>query len=62
MASQILELAAGPPKNLARKQVTDPQIVEMVWRHSQCIHPRCPLLVFGGQLAQEVNEFFREDE
>jgi len=37
----------------------------MVWRNSQCIHNqtgRCPLLVFGRQLAEEINEFFREEE
>jgi hypothetical protein len=34
-------------------------------RHSQCAlnqTGRCPLLVFGRQLAEEINEFFAEEE
>lgn len=62
MVSAILALAAGQAKHSAGKQITEPQIVEMVWRHSQCIDPHCPLLVFGRELAQVLNEFFQEDE
>jgi hypothetical protein len=50
---------------LPQKNITDAQIVEMVWRHSQCIlnqMGKCPLLVFGNQLADELNEFFGADE
>jgi hypothetical protein len=51
--------------NLPQQKITDAQIVEMVWRNSQCVHNqtgRCPLLVFGKQLAEEINEFFGEKE
>jgi hypothetical protein len=50
---------------LPQRKITDPQAVEMVWRHSQCVlnqTGKCPLLVFGRQLAEEINEFFTEDE
>ena len=37
----------------------------MVWRHSQCVlnhRGKCPLLVFGGPMAEEINEFFAKEE
>lgn len=52
------------PRELPQKKITDAQVVEMVWRHSQCVHNqtgKCPLLVFGRQLADEINEFFADE-
>jgi hypothetical protein len=54
----------GEERMLPQKKITDAYAVEMVWRHSQCVlnqTGRCPLLVFGRQLADEINEFFKED-
>jgi hypothetical protein len=48
--------------NKPRRRITDPQIVEMIWRNMQCIKPHCPLLIFGRQLADELNAFFWEEE
>ena len=65
LADSILLLIDGKNPSVQRKQITDAQAVEMVWRHSQCVlnqTGKCPLLVFGKQLAEEINEFFREDE
>jgi hypothetical protein len=65
MVNQILTLSDGRDRSVTRKQITEAQVVEMVWRHSQCIRNqtgRCPLLVFGRQLAEEINEFFAEEE
>ena len=65
LADSILSLIDGKNPSVQRKQITDAQAVEMVWRHSQCVlnqTGKCPLLVFGKQLAEEINEFFREDE
>jgi hypothetical protein len=48
-----------------RKRITDAQIVELVWAHSQCIHTqkgKCPLLIFGKQLADVLNEFYSEED
>jgi hypothetical protein len=50
---------------MPQRRITDAQVVEMVWRNSQCLHNqtgRCPLLLFGRQLAEEINEFFKGDE
>ena len=52
--SDGLEIRENP-----RRQITDAQIVELVWAHSQCVHNqtgKCPLLIFGKQLADALNE------
>lgn len=64
LLDSILVLIDNKNHSVPRKQITDAQAVEMVWRHSQCVRNqtgRCPLLVFGRQLADEINEFFREE-
>jgi hypothetical protein len=65
LAGSILSLIDGEDRRVPQKKITDPQAVEMVWRHSQCVRNqtgKCPLLVFGRQLAEEINEFFAEVE
>jgi hypothetical protein len=65
LANSILAIVDGKDPSVPRKQITDAQAVEMVWRHSQCVlnqTGRCPLLLFGRQMAEDINEFFREDE
>ena len=47
-----------------KRRITDAQVVELVWAHSQCVHSqtgKCPLLIFGKQLAEALNEFFWEE-
>jgi hypothetical protein len=65
LAESILMLIDGENRRLPRRKIADAQIVEMVWTHSQCVRNqtgRCPLLIFGRQLAEEINEFFSEEE
>lgn len=53
------------PSPKAKRRITDAQIVELVWAHSQCVHNqagKCPLLIFGKQLAEALNEFFWSDD
>jgi hypothetical protein len=28
----------------------------------QCINPRCPMLLFSNQIAEELNEFFKQED
>jgi hypothetical protein len=61
----ILALIDGEDRRLPQKKITDAQIVEMVWRHSQCVlnqTGKCPLLIFGKQLVEQINEYFAEEE
>jgi hypothetical protein len=58
LAQKILALGdeeAGMPR------ITDAECVELVWTNSQCVKTQngtCPLLVFGRQLADNLNSFF----
>ena len=50
-----------------KRRITDAQIVEIIWANSQCVHNQrerdtCPLLLFGRQIADEINRFFYDDE
>jgi hypothetical protein len=62
MVEQILTLSAGKDRSIRPKQITAAQVTEMVWRNMQCINHRCPMLLFGKQLSDEINEFFAEAE
>jgi hypothetical protein len=65
LADAILSVLDGEDSAMPQHRITDAQVVEMVWRNSQCVHNqtgRCPLLVFGRQLADELNAFFAEEE
>jgi hypothetical protein len=44
-----------------RRKITDAEIVQMIWHNMQCIKPHCPLLIFGRQLAEELNQYFWEE-
>lgn len=65
LVDSILALIDGEDRRFPQREIADAQIVEMVWRHSQCVlnqTGRCPLLVFGKQMADEVNSYFNEEE
>jgi hypothetical protein len=65
LADSILSLIDDQDSAMPQKKIADAQVVEMVWRNSQCVlnqTGRCPLLVFGKQLAEEINEFFAEEK
>jgi hypothetical protein len=64
-ADSIHALLDGEGRPTPKRSISDPQVVEMVWRQSQCVlnqTGRCPLLIFGRQLAEEMNEFFAKEE
>jgi hypothetical protein len=65
LVDSILALVDGEDRRFPERKIADPQVVEMVWRHSQCVlnqTGRCPLLVFGRELADELNEFFTQEK
>jgi hypothetical protein len=60
--NDCLKALSEPP---SRRKITERDAVELVWQHSQCIHAqrgKCPLLIFGRQLAEALNEYFWSDE
>jgi hypothetical protein len=65
LVDSILALIDGEDTVEPQRKIADAQAVEIVWMHSQCVlnqTGRCPLLIFGRQLAEEINQFFAEDE
>ena len=61
MAHKILSLAEDEGTSAPRTQINDAQCVELVWANSQCVKNQtghCPLLIFGNQLADYLNQFF----
>ena len=65
LADSILILIDADHRAMTQRKITEAQVVEMVWTHSQCVlnqTGRCPLLIFGNQLAEEVNAYFNEEE
>lgn len=60
LANKILTLGDGQDRTIRKPRINEAQVTEMVWTHSQCIYRECPLLIFGSQLSDEINEFFSE--
>jgi hypothetical protein len=61
----MLRLFEAIEGNIPPRRISDAQTVAIVWEHSQCVHSRagkCPLLVFGRELAGELNAFFSEED
>lgn len=62
LAQRILALGdeeSGLPK------ITDMEVTALVWSNSQCVKAQsgtCPLLIFGKQLADRLNEFFHGEQ
>jgi hypothetical protein len=65
IVNSILALIDGDHRAMPQRKITEAQVVEMVWAHSQCVlnqTGRCPLLVFGKQLADEITAYLNEEE
>jgi hypothetical protein len=53
------------PSPKAKRKLTDAQVCEIIWANSQCVKNQtghCPLLLFGRQIAEALNEFFWSDD
>jgi len=42
--------------------ITSAQVESIVWVNTQCINPRCPMLLFSNQIADELKEFFKPED
>jgi hypothetical protein len=62
LADLVICFVDGEYRRSQQRKITDAQVNEMVWRNMQCILRRCPMLLFGKQLAEELNEFFLEED
>jgi hypothetical protein len=62
LARKVLDLSRGEEQKPPRIMISPAQVQDIVWRNMQCINPRCPMLLFSNQIAEELNEFFKQEE
>jgi hypothetical protein len=65
MARGILTFVDGKDRSqlrLPHKQITPAQVESITWANMQCINPNCPMLLFSKQVADELNEFFKQED
>ncbi len=63
LARKILDMSRGEEqKPPPRIMITPAQVSSIIWPNMQCINPRCPMLLFSNQIADELNEFFKGEE
>ena len=62
LAEKVLDLSRGEDQKPPLIQITPAQVQDIVWRNMQCINPRCPMLLFSNQIAEELNEFFKQEK
>ena len=62
LAEKVLDLSRGEEQKPPRIQITPAQVTSIIWSNMQCINPRCPMLLFSNQIADELNEFFKPEE
>ena len=62
LARKVLDLSRGEEQKPPRIMISPAQVTSIIWSNMQCINPRCPMLLFSNQIAEELNEFFKQEE
>jgi hypothetical protein len=62
LAEKVFDLCRGEVQKPPRIMNTPAQVSSIIWSNMQCINPRCPMLLFTNEIADELNEFFNEEE
>ena len=62
LGEKILDLSRGEDQKPPRIMITPAQVTSIILSNMQCINPRCPMLLFSNQIADELNEFFKQEE
>ncbi len=62
LARKVLDLSRGEDQKPPRIQISPAQVTSIVWANMQCINPRCPMLLSSNQIADELNEFFKQED
>ena len=60
LARKILDLSRGEEQKPPRIMITPAQVSSIIWPNMQCINPRCPMVLFSNEIADELNEFFKD--
>ena len=62
LAEKVFELSRGQDHKPPQIKITPAQVESIIWPNMQCINPRCPMLLFSNQIADELNEFFKQED
>jgi hypothetical protein len=62
LGEKMLDLSRGEPQKPPRIKITSAQVQEIVWRNSQCANRYCSMVLFSREIAEELNEFFKQEE
>jgi hypothetical protein len=63
LAEKVLDLSRGEEqKPPPRIMISPAQVSSIIWPNMQCVNPRCPMLLFTREIAEELNEFFKGEE
>jgi hypothetical protein len=62
LARTFLDLGRQGYRSPAPIRIAKAQVSEMVWLNSQCANRYCSMLLFAENIANELNEFFRQDD
>jgi hypothetical protein len=62
LARKVLDLSRGEDRKAPKIMITPAQVTSIIWGNMQCINPRCPMLLFSNQIAEELNEFFKQED
>ena len=62
LAEKVLDLSRGEHQKPPRIMISPAQVESIFWPNMQCINYRCPMLLFSNQIADELNEFFKQEE
>ena len=58
LAQKVLDLSRGEDRKAPRIMITPAQVSSIIWPNTQCVNPRCPMVLFANEIADELNEFF----
>jgi hypothetical protein len=62
LAAKVLDLCRDEIRTLAKRiEITPAQVQELIWRNSQCANRYCSMVLFSREIAEELNEFFRQE-
>jgi len=62
LAEKVFELSRGKDQKPPQIKITPAQVTSIIWGNMQCINPRCPMLLFSNHIAEEHNEFFKQED
>jgi len=62
LARKVLDLSRGKDRKVPRIRITPAQVASIIWPNTQCVNPRCPMVLFTREIAEELNELFNGEE